>query len=290
MFAAPSVKGQMLAAEHVRLPGAFRRLGGQNARISQLCANSGDAMPGASRPSMTRSQAGGRLLTVVDLGRTRYAQALARQTELLALRRRDCVGDTLLLTEHEPVVTLGRSTEEPGMPDAEALERAGIELHEATRGGKVTYHGPGQLVGYPILDLRALFDGRPDLHRFVQGIETVLVQALQDLGIPAQSREGLRGVWVQCRKIASIGVAVRGWVSYHGFALNVCNDLSPFRLIEPCGLPDVEMTSMSVELGREVAVGEVAGAVVDRFAEHFGMTALRQTEDPTAESLPLQGG
>lgn len=176
------------------------------------------------------------------------------------------------------------------MPDTETLDRAGIELHEITRGGKVTYHGPGQLVGYPILDLRGLFDGRPDLHAYIQGIETVLVQALQDLGIPAQSREGLRGVWVQSRKIASIGVAVRGWVSYHGFALNVCNDLSPFRLIEPCGLPDVEMTSMSVELGREVTVAEAAEAVVGRFAKHFGMTALRQTRDQVVESLSLQGG
>jgi lipoate-protein ligase B len=168
---------------------------------------------------------------------------------------------------HAPVVTVGRAGD-PGDPgvSAEALAAAGIEVHPVRRGGRATYHGPGQLIGYPILDLTR---HRRDVHWYLRALEEVLLRALAAWGISAGRREGLTGVWVGERKIASIGVHVRRWVTGDGFALNVGPDLAGFALIRPCGLdPDV-MTSVSQVLGHEVAPGEMVEATASAFADVF---------------------
>ena len=190
-----------------------------------------------------------RRLLVRDLGRQSYAQALELQR---ALARDRVAGeseeDLLLLVEHEPVVTLGRGSRPESLPlSAAVLHSKNVELHEVERGGDVTFHGPGQLVGYPILDLR---NHRQDLHWYLRTLEKALITALDTLGIDAGTNPGLTGVWTRGRKIASIGIHVKQWVTYHGFALNVNTDLSYFDLIVPCGIRDVVMTSVALEAGR----------------------------------------
>jgi len=193
-------------------------------------------------------------LEVRELGCVAYADALALQDELLAARRRGACPDTLLLLEHPPTITLGRSAHaEHLLAGADALAARGIALHEVARGGDVTYHGPGQLVGYPIVDLAAR--GAPDVSAWLRGLESAVGEALAVLGVRWHRRPGWTGVFVddpearRPRKIASIGVGVRGWVSWHGFALNVDLDLAGFDAIVPCGLHGVEMTSVARELG-----------------------------------------
>ena len=189
-------------------------------------------------------------LRVDDLGLRPYREALELQREL---RRRRISGalaeDVLLLVEHPPVVTLGRGTRASSLPLAPAaLERRGVEVFEVERGGDVTLHAPGQLVGYPVLDLR---QHRQDLHWYLRSLEDALIQALGGLGIAADRNPGRTGVWTAGRKIASIGVHVKQWVTLHGFALNVTTDLDLFDLIVPCGIPQVVMTSVAAELLRE---------------------------------------
>jgi lipoate-protein ligase B len=194
------------------------------------------------------------------------------------LRRRRIAGeigeDVLLLVEHPPVITLGRGTRPGSLPIAPAeLERRGVEVFEVERGGDVTFHGPGQLVGYPILDLRG---HRQDLHWYLRSLEDVLIQALGRLNIEADRNPGLTGVWTAGRKIASIGIHVKQWVTLHGFALNVTTDLDPFDLIVPCGIRQVVMTSMASELLRADGVAlmrEARGQVVEAFGEVFGLVA-----------------
>src|SRR3954464_13297624 len=188
-----------------------------------------------------------RSLLVHDLGRAPYAEVLELQRTLCRRRMegksRD---DVLLLVEHEPVVTLGRGARTQSMPlPAAELERRGIGVHEVERGGDVTFHGPGQLVGYPILDLR---EHREDLHWYLRSLEAAMVESLTILGLVGACRPGLTGVWIGDRKIASIGIHVKQWITYHGFALNVTTDLSYFELIIPCGIPGVVMTSVASEL------------------------------------------
>ncbi len=191
-------------------------------------------------------------LTTHWLGRVAYAGALAQQEDLVARKRADdSLGDELLLLEHEPVYTIGRTPDQSSLLGAAHLPHP---LFPINRGGQATYHGPGQLVGYPIIDLRRC--GR-DLHRYLRWIESVLIEVLQHYGIQAQARHGLTGVWVKNRKIASIGVGVRGWISMHGFALNVCGDLAPFAQIVPCGIAEVTMTSIEKETGRTFQVEEI---------------------------------
>jgi len=187
------------------------------------------------------------------LGRVPYAEALELQGRTLAARRRGEVGDTLLLLEHPPVVTLGRRAR-PGNLRVGASELAarGIEVHAVSRGGDVTYHGPGQLVGYPIVDLAAR--GECDVGAFLRGLEALLMQAAAELGVATRRIPGWTGVFVDApaerpRKLASIGIGVRGWITCHGFALNVDLDLAGFGAIVPCGLAQVEMTSLARELG-----------------------------------------
>jgi lipoyl(octanoyl) transferase len=184
-------------------------------------------------------------LEVRDLGRVPYGEALELQRTLAEDRIAGRIPDTLLLLEHPPVITLGRGTRQTSLPiDPEALRRRGVEVFEIERGGDVTYHGPGQLVGYPIIDLQ---QHKPDLHWYLRRLEDVLISSLAGFGIPAERREKYTGVWTRGRKIASIGIHVRQWVTWHGFALNVTTDLSPFSLIVPCGIPDVVMTSIEKE-------------------------------------------
>jgi lipoate-protein ligase B len=206
-----------------------------------------------------------RTLDVRRLGRSRYEDAYALQKELVDARADDRVGDVLILTEHEPVVTVGR-----GMPPAErAAATAGVDLPvvEIERGGEATYHGPGQVVGYPIVELPP---ERRDLHRYLRDLEQVLIRVLAEFDVAGTRRAGLTGVWIGERKVASIGVAVRRWVTWHGFALNVHTDLAGFRSFNPCGLrPDV-MTRLvdHAELGPGNLLVEVL--CVKHFCEVFG--------------------
>ena len=202
-------------------------------------------------------------------GRLAYRTALAVQEELLE-RRRQGSDDFLVLLEHPPVVTLGRGASEENLRVTEAeLTRRGIDLERVGRGGDVTYHGPGQLVGYPIVDLEPL---GCDLHRYLRLLEETLIDALAAFGVNGERITGKTGVWVDGEKVASIGVGVRRWVSWHGFALNVAADLSGFAAIVPCGLPGVRMTSLERQLGRPVAMAEVEERVIESFAEVFGST------------------
>lgn len=187
-------------------------------------------------------------LLVTHLGRRPYAPVLELQRALCKARGEGrLTEDLLLLVEHDPVMTLGRSTKATSLPlPVSEIEARGIEVHEIERGGDVTYHGPGQLVGYPIVDLQQL---KPDLHWYLRELETILILAMRDFGVEGRRSEGQTGVWVGPRKIASIGVHVKKWVTLHGFALNVSTDLDPFGLIVPCGIDGVEMTSMLREMG-----------------------------------------
>jgi lipoyl(octanoyl) transferase len=195
-------------------------------------------------------------LEVRELGSVPYAEALALQDEVIAARRRGACPDTLLLLEHPPVVTLGRSTQPENLLSSRAeLAARGIDVHEVARGGDVTYHAPGQLIGYPIVDLDAR--GARDVHAWLRTLEAGVGEALVALGVPWRRAPGWTGVFVDTphtpdarpRKIASIGVGIRGWVTCHGFALNVDLDLAGFEAIVPCGLHAVEMTSVARELG-----------------------------------------
>jgi lipoate-protein ligase B len=213
-------------------------------------------------------------LRIEDLGRRPYAEVLELQRDLRRRRIEGELGeDVLLLVEHPPVITLGRGTRPSSLPIAPAeLERRGVEVFEVERGGDVTFHGPGQLVGYPILDLRG---HRQDLHWYLRSLEDVLIQALGALGIEADRNPGLTGVWTAGRKIASIGIHVKQWVTLHGFALNVTTDLDPFDLIVPCGIRQVVMTSVAAELLRadsESLMAEVRGRVVRAFCDVFGVS------------------
>jgi lipoyl(octanoyl) transferase len=192
-------------------------------------------------------------LRVRWLGRMEFADALVLQEELLAQKRADrSLKDELLLLEHEPVYTIGRTPDKSSLLGSAHLPHP---LFAINRGGQATYHGPGQLMGYPIIDLR---QRGQDLHRYLRWLEQLLIDLLADYGIAASRRESLTGVWIDHRKVASIGVGVRHWITMHGFALNVCGDLSPFNYIIPCGINDVAMTSMEKETGKVFSVLDVA--------------------------------
>jgi lipoyl(octanoyl) transferase len=208
------------------------------------------------------------LLEVRWLGRIPFEDALALQDQLVAERATPEPGvpippEVLLLLEHEPVYTIGRTPDQSSLREAALLPHPVVQIN---RGGQATYHGPGQLVGYPILNLGARGQ---DLHRYLRELEEVLIEALAEYGVAAVRREGLTGVWVGERKIASIGVGVRKWISMHGFALNVCGDLTPFNQITPCGIAGVEMTSLERESGQPVDVRSVADRVAAVFQRRF---------------------
>ena len=208
-------------------------------------------------------------LEVQDLGLVPYAEALALQSDLVGRRRAGDIPDQLLLLQHPHVITLGTASSRAHIvADQSRLQELGIDLVDVGRGGDVTYHGPGQLVGYPILDLEP---DRKDVHRYLRDLESVLVHTLGEMGIQGEPVPDLTGVWVDGRKIAAIGVRISsGWITSHGFALNVSNDLSFFETIVPCGIQDVSVTSVSQELERPVGVPDILGIVSRAFSEVFG--------------------
>jgi len=214
-------------------------------------------------------------LKVYKIGLVPYKKALELQIKLLDKRKKGEIGDILLLLEHPPTFTIGRKGNKKHLLINERyLSERGIHFEEISRGGDITFHGPGQLVGYPILDLNK--KGR-DLHRYLRGLEESIILVLEDFGIKANRIEGLTGVWVKGNKIASIGVGVKRWITYHGFALNVNTNLSYFDMIVPCGIPDVRMTSIAGWLGNKegISVEDVEEAVIESFTKTFGFNNAR---------------
>lgn len=203
------------------------------------------------------------------LDRIAYTDALALQEQIVARKTEDPKApDEFLLLEHEPVYTIGRTPDQSSLRNADHLPHPLVKIN---RGGQATFHGPGQLVGYPILDLKSRGQ---DLHRYLRALEEGLIDVLQKFDVAGERREGLTGVWIGARKIASIGVGVRRWISMHGFALNVCGDLSPFQQITPCGIVGVEMTSVERECGHPVSVREVADVSASIFSDRFADSQL----------------
>ncbi len=209
-----------------------------------------------------------RPLLVAELGRRPYGDVLELQRRLCRARQTgETSEDLLVLVEHDPVVTLGRGTKTTSLPLSPAsIRERGVEVFDVERGGDVTFHGPGQLVGYPILDLT---HHRQDLHWYLRAVEEALIGALGTLGIVAERNPGLTGVWTSGRKIASIGIHVKQWVTFHGFALNVSTDLDFFDLIVPCGIAGVTMTSVARELGGS-APSNLMAATGDAVTAAFG--------------------
>ena len=203
-----------------------------------------------------------------------YTEALALQRSLVEERRAGRIGDTLLLLEHPHVLTLGVRGDGGRshiLATDEALASRGIEVHETGRGGDITYHGPGQIVGYPIVDLNP---DRRDVHRYVRDLETVLIRTAADYSVEAERVEGLTGVWVGDEKLAAIGVRIARWITSHGFALNVSTDLDHFNLIVPCGIADRGVTSLTRLLGRQIDMAEVEFRIIEHFVNVFNLSGL----------------
>ncbi len=210
-----------------------------------------------------------RQIQVGRLGLVPYADGLALQKRLVEQRKAGEIPDQLLLLQHPPVITLGvkvRNDRSHVLATPAALEHAGVELFETGRGGDVTYHGPGQLVGYPIVDLRP---DRCDVHRYVRDLEDVLIRMAATFGVAAHRSKGLTGAWVGAEKIAAIGVRIARWVTSHGFAFNVTTDLSHFGLIVPCGITGKGVTSLEKLLGKSIPMPDVEMAAVDAFCGVF---------------------
>ncbi len=219
------------------------------------------------------------------LGRISFGDALKLQEESVEQKRNGAAEDEILLLEHEPVYTIGRTPDRSSLLNEKELPHP---LYSINRGGQATYHGPGQLVGYPILDLRR--HGH-DLHLYLRWLEKVLIELLQTYGIHAATRSGLTGVWIDQRKIASIGVGVRHWITMHGFALNVCGDLAPFSRIVPCGISGVEMTSIQAETGRSISVIDVAKKFETLAADSLAvLNSPSQVLRPAAPEYDRTGG
>ena len=226
-----------------------------------------------------------RELHIRRLGVVPYAESLVLQKELVDARKIGSIPDQLLLLQHTPVITLGvrtRNDRSNVLATPERLAEQGVDLFETGRGGDVTYHGPGQLVGYPIMDLRP---DRCDVHRYVRDLEEALIQVAAAFGVTAGRVAGLTGVWVGDAKLAAIGVRISRWVTSHGFAFNVGIDLSHFRLIVPCGIADRGVTSLEALLGRQVAMVEVEDAAAAALARVFGRRAV----PPATADLPAAG-
>jgi lipoyl(octanoyl) transferase len=210
------------------------------------------------------------------LGRMSYAEAFAVQRNLVEKRKRGEIPDQLLFVEHPHVITMGRNGRASNvLAGEEVLRRAGVEFHETDRGGDVTYHGPGQIVGYPIFDLR---EWKRDVVAYVRALEEVIIEALADFGIAGERVSGATGVWVGEAKIAAIGVHISRWVTSHGFALNVSTDLEYFRYIIPCGLTK-PVTSMRA-LGSRASMGEVTAALIRKFPRQFGSVIVQTQLQP----------
>ncbi|MGH2587420.1 MAG: lipoyl(octanoyl) transferase LipB [Dehalococcoidia bacterium] len=215
-------------------------------------------------------------ITTLPLGRTTYTDALAIQRRIHERRKAADCGDALILTEHEPVLTLGRGADRQHIrADAATLARRGIEVVPVERGGDVTYHGPGQLVAYPILDLTAY--GR-DIRAYVRALEESAIRLLAGYGVSGERHAGTPGVWVGEAKIASVGVFISRWVTLHGIAINIDPDLSHFDLIDPCGLVGMRMTSLTEILGRNVTTSEAEEQYVEVFRAVMAVVAAHRTQ------------
>ena len=202
-----------------------------------------------------------------DLRRLDFLEALSWQERLLELKQRECTADILLFVEHPHVYTLGR-----GGKESNVLAPQGVPVHRTSRGGDITYHGPGQLVVYPIVDLRSKL--RKDVHRYVRNLEKTAIETLRDFGLGSSRRPPYTGIWIEDRKIAALGLAVRRGITYHGLALNVNTDLSYFHRIIPCGLTWADVTSMAKELGSEQSAERVKERFRHHFAELFGYDVI----------------
>ncbi|MGD8895658.1 MAG: lipoyl(octanoyl) transferase LipB [Acidobacteriota bacterium] len=225
-----------------------------------------------------------RPLDVQKLGRISYADGLDLQAKLVADRQAGDIPNQLLLLEHDPVFTLGRNARRENVLMSEnALREKGFDVFESGRGGDVTYHGPGQVVGYPIIDLSP---DRRDVHRYVRDLEEVMIRCCADYGIEAGRVSGMTGTWVGDQKIGAIGVRISRWVTSHGFAFNVANDLSAFDLIVPCGIRDRGVTSLERLLGRAVPIDEVMEALTRHFASVFGCRIRSETTEGASEGSP----
>lgn len=219
-----------------------------------------------------------RSVRVFKLGSVPYGQALELQHRLQRARIRGAVGDTLLLLEHPAVITLGRGANAANvLLTKEILAQRGVERFEIGRGGDVTYHGPGQVVGYPIFDLNP---DRRDVRRYVRDLEEIMVRIARDHELEAGRIEGLNGAWIEDRKIGAVGVRISRWVTMHGFALNVSTDLSHFAMIVPCGIQNKAVTSLAAELGRSPSVQSVMDRVADHVADIFDADVSGAEGDP----------
>jgi len=221
-----------------------------------------------------------REIEVRRLGVVGYAEALDLQRQLVEERKADRIPDQLLLLEHPAVITLGvksRDDRSHVLATPEALERDGVEIFETGRGGDVTFHGPGQLVGYPIINLRP---DRCDVHRYVRGLEEVLIRTASAFGIEAMRTPGLTGVWVGQEKLAAIGVRIARWITSHGFALNVTTNLDRFNLIVPCGISDRGVTSLKKLLDRSVPMDEVEDILIAEMSATFNCTPVPAAATP----------
>jgi lipoate-protein ligase B len=206
-------------------------------------------------------------IQIIDWGRTRYAEAFEKQKSRVALRKAGTCGNALIFTEHEPVYTMGlrKGADRHLIWDEAMLAAQGIEVFQSNRGGDITYHGPGQIVGYPILSLQ----GRKDLHAYLRDLEEVVIRTLAQFGLESGRRQDKTGIWLECRKICAIGVAVRSWITYHGFALNVNPDLNHFRGIVPCGITDGTVTTLADEIDYSIKTADVKAALAVEFQEVF---------------------
>jgi lipoyl(octanoyl) transferase len=230
-----------------------------------------------------------RELHVHSLGVVPYADALGLQQRLVEQRKANAIPDQLLLLEHPPVITLGvkiRTDRSHVLATPDALSAQGVQLFETGRGGGVTYHGPGQLVGYPILDLSP---DRCDVHQYVRDLEETLVRAVGTFGIRAERSPGLTGAWVAAEKLAAIGVRIARWVTSHGFALNVSTNLEHFGLIVPCGIRDKGVTSLERLLGHPVDMATVEVAVTQAFADVFERRIVEQPSTSPLRSTAVSG-
>lgn len=222
-------------------------------------------------------------ILVSNLGRTRYGDTWDLQRQLFELRHHGLIDDALLFTEHEHVYTIGKGGDENHLlASEEELRKDGTEVFRIDRGGDVTYHGPGQIVGYPILDLNRY---SPDIHKYLRSLEDVIIAALREFNIDGGREEGMTGVWVRGEKIAAIGVKVSKWVTMHGFALNVNTDISRFGRIIPCGIFHKGVTSMQKILGREISMEQVELKLSESFSAVFGCKPVEVSPDALRERI-----
>ena len=227
------------------------------------------------------------LVSISNMGRTRYADAWRFQQQVWELRCAQTIGDVLLFTEHEHVYTIGKGGDTDHLlASGNELKEGGVDFFQIDRGGDVTYHGPGQVVGYPIIDLKNYV---PDLHKYLRNLEEVIIRALKRFGIDGTREEGFTGVWVKGDKIAAIGVKVSRWVTMHGFALNVNTDLSKFDRIIPCGIFHKGVTSMQLLLGRTLSLEDVQAELTGAFGTVFDCeTRMVKSSDLTARNSVIE--